>query len=112
MPETKKIRVPQDFQTVAAAFEFVNKEKHFFVEGDKQLGFLFNDFVNQQINTDEIEKIINEAMIYALHFDLQAPNFNEVKVVSVHEILDMNSNQKLKTAKRMGYKFSSETNND
>jgi len=91
---------------------FINKEKHFFVEGDKQLGFLFNDFVNQQINTDEIEKIINEAMLYALHFDLQTPNFNEVKAVSVHEILDMNSNQKLKTAKRMGYKFSSETNND
>lgn len=90
---------------------FINKEKHFFIEGDKQLGFLFNDFVNQQINIAEIEKIINEAMLYALHFDLQAVNFNEVKVVSVHEILDMSSNQKLKTAKRMGYKFSSETNN-
>ena len=91
---------------------FINKEKHFFIEGDKQLGFLFNDFINQQINIAEIEKIINEAMIYALDFDLQIPNFNEVKAVSVHEILDMNSNQKLKTTKRMGYKFSSETNND
>ena len=73
---------------------------------------MFNDFVNQQINTDEIEKIINEAMLYALHFDLQVVNFNSVKAVSVHQILDMNSNQKLKTTKRMGYKFSSETNND
>ena len=73
---------------------------------------MFNDIVNQQINTDEIAKIINETMIYGLHFDLQVANLNEVKVVSVHEILDMNSNQKLKTAKRMGYKFSSETNND
>ena len=91
---------------------FINKEKHFFVEGDKQLGFLFNNFVNQQVNKDEIEKIVKEAMIYALKFDLQTPNFNEVKMVSVHEILDMNSNQKLKTSKKMGYKFSSETNND
>ena len=91
---------------------FINKEKHFFVEGDKQLGFLFNDFVNQQINIAEIEKIINESMIYALDFDLQLPNFNEVKVVSVHQILDMNNNHKLKTAKRMGYKFPFETNND
>ena len=61
---------------------------------------------------NSLEKIINEAMLYALHFDLQTPNFNEVKVASVHEVLDMNSNQKLKTAKRMGYKFSSKTNND
>ena len=30
---------------------FVNKDKHFFVEGDEQLGLLFNDFKNQQINT-------------------------------------------------------------
>lgn len=90
---------------------FINKDRHFFVEGDKQLGFMFNDFINQQINNDEITKIIDEAMIYALKFDLQTPNFNEVKVVSVHQILDMNSNQKLKTAKRMGYKFSFETNN-
>ncbi len=91
---------------------FVNKDKHFFVEGDKQLGFLFNDFINQQINSVQIDKIINEAMVYALNFDLQTPNFNDVKVVSVHQILDMNNNQKLKTAKRMGYKFSFETNND
>ena len=91
---------------------FINKDKHFFVEGDKQLGFLFNDFINQQINTVQIDKIINETMVYALNFDLQAPNFNDVKVVSVHQILDMNNNQKLKTAKRMGYKFSFETNND
>lgn len=91
---------------------FINKDSHFFVEGDKQLGFLFNDFVNQQINTDQIDKIINETMVHALNFDLQTPNFNDVKVVSVHQILDMNNNQKLKTAKRMGYKFSFETNND
>ena len=91
---------------------FVNKEKHFFVEGDKQLGLLFNDFINQQINAVQIDKIINETMVYALNFDLQTPNFNDVKVVSVHQILDMNNNQKLKTAKRMGYKFSFETNND
>ena len=90
---------------------FINKENHFFVEGEKEIGFLFNDFVNQQINIGEISRIINEAMIYALYFDLQAVNFNEEKVVSVHQILDMSSNQKLKTAKRMGYKFSSEANN-
>ena len=91
---------------------FINKDSHFFIDGDKQLGLLFNDFVNQQINTDQIDKIINETMVYALNFDLQTPNFNDVNTVSVHQILDMNNNQKLKTAKRMGYKFSFETNND
>ena len=91
---------------------FINIDKHFFVEGDKQLGFLFNDFVNQKINTEEIERIINEAMIYALNFDLQVPELNKVKAVSVHQILDINNNHKLRTSKRMGYKFSYETNNE
>ena len=78
------------------------------MEGDKQLGFLFNDFVKQVINTDELERIINSAMIYSLNFDLQTPNINDVNVVSVHEILEMNTNQKIRTAKRLGYKFSFE----
>ena len=52
------------------------------------------------------------AMIYALNFDLQTPNFNDVKVVSLHQILDINNNHKIKTSKRLGFKFSSETNND
>ena len=71
-----------------------------------------NGYITFNCPTDIIDKIINETMVYALNFDLQTPNFNDVKVVSVHQILDMNNNQKLKTAKRMGYKFSFETNND
>ena len=89
---------------------FINKDKHFFVEGDKQLGFLFNDFVNQQIDSSQIDKIINAAISYSLNFDLQTPNFNDVKLVSVHQILDINNNHKIKTSKRMGFKLSSETN--
>ena len=40
--------------------------------------------------------------------DLQTPNINDVNVVSVHQILEMNENQKIRTAKRLGYKFSFE----
>jgi hypothetical protein len=87
---------------------FINKDSHFFVEGDKQLGFLFNNFMNQQINKEELDKIINSAMIYSLNFDLQTPNINDVNVVSVHQILEMNQNQKIRTAKRLGYKLSFE----
>ena len=51
-------------------------------------------------------------MIYALNFDLQTPNFNDVREVSVYQIIDMNNNQKIKTAKRLGYKFSFERNSE
>ncbi len=91
---------------------FINKDKHFFVEGDKEVGFLFNNFINEEINIDQINKIVDVLMMYSLNFDLQTPNFNNVREVFIHQILDMSNNQKIRTAKRMGYKFSFETNNE
>ena len=35
----------------------------------------------------------------------------DVKVVSVHQILDVDNNHKIKTSKRLGFKLSHETNN-
>ena len=90
---------------------FINKDSHFFVEGDKELGFLFNDFVNQRIDMEHMDNIINCAMKYSLNFDLETPDLNDVRMVSVHEILNINNNHKIKTSKRLGFKLSHETNN-
>ena len=87
---------------------FINKDNHFFVEGDKELGFLFDDFANQQMNSDMLDQIINVCMVYTLNFDLFTPNFNDVRLISVHQISTMSMNQKIKTSKRLGYKFSHE----
>ena len=87
---------------------FINKDNQFFVEGEKQLGFLFNDFVNQKVSNEKVAEIIDVAMLFALDFDMYTPNFNDVRVVSVFQILEMSNNQKIKTAKRLGYKFSND----
>ena len=84
---------------------FINKENHFFIEGEKQLGFLFNDFINQEINEDFLEKIVNQTMIFSLDFDLINPNFKDVNIVSLHQMLDMNNSHKLRTSKSLGFKF-------
>ena len=55
-----------------------------------------------------MEEIINACMIFTLNFDLCSPNFNDVRLVSVHHLLAMSMNQKIKTSKRLGYKLSSE----
>jgi len=91
---------------------FINKDLQFFVEGDQEIGYLFNDFLKQKINNEYLNKIIDVLMIHALNDDLVAPEFNRVREIYVHQILDMNSNQKIKTSKRLGYKFSFETNNE
>ena len=87
---------------------FINKEKKFFVEGDEDLGTLFKDFSKKEINAESIDEIINTCMIFTLNFDLCSPNFNDVRLVSVHNLLAMSMNQKIKTSKRLGYKLSHE----
>ena len=85
---------------------FINKEKNFFVEGDEDLGSLFKEFSKKEINSESIEEIINACMIFTLNFDLCSPNFNDVRLVSVHHLLTMSMNQKIKTSKRLGYQLS------
>ena len=87
---------------------FINKEKHFFVEGEKQLGFLFNDFANQKINIQTMDQIIDSSILFALNFDLITPNFQDINLVDVHQLMDMNNSHKLKTSKSLGFKFSFE----
>tara|TARA_B100001142_G_scaffold275072_1_gene283316 strand:- start:106 stop:780 length:675 start_codon:yes stop_codon:yes gene_type:complete len=87
---------------------FINKEKKFFVEGDEDLGSLFKEFSKKEINSESIEEIINACMIFTLNFDLCSPNFNDVRLVSVHHLLTMSMNQKIKTSKRLGYQLSHE----
>jgi hypothetical protein len=87
---------------------FINKDKHFFVEGEKQLGFLFNDFVNQKINIQTMEQIIDASILFSLKFDLITPNFQDINLVDVHHLLDMNNSHKLRTSKSLGFKFSFE----
>ena len=87
---------------------FINKENHFFVEGKGKLNFLFNDFANAVIDREILRNILHEAVLFAMDFELTTPPFNEVNVVTLHQIKEMSHNMKLKTAKRLGYRFSKE----
>lgn len=89
---------------------FINKDKHYFVEGKKQMGFLYNDFANAILDEAAVEKIIHSAMLYTLNFDLLLPNYEQVKLISVSEVIANSEMTKQQTGKRLGFTF--ETNND
>ena len=84
---------------------FVNHENHFMVEGKRQLGFLYNDFINSKINKDKMKSIIQSSIIYCLGFDLLVPKYDLVKEVSVREINQITNDMKMSTAKRLGFEF-------
>ena len=84
---------------------FINKEGHYFIEGKRELGFLFNNFGDYVFNKDAVEKIIEAAIKYTLNFDLLTPPYDQVKQVTVHEMKNTLDTISLKTGKRLGFKF-------
>ena len=85
---------------------FINKENHFFLEGKRQLGFIHNDFANDTIDQADIKEVIHQAVLYSMDFDLFSPPYKHVQEISVGQLLQEASGMRLKTAKRLGFKFS------
>lgn len=88
---------------------FVNVEDHFFVEGKRQLGFLYNDFAGSVIDKAQLRNIVESAVLYCLDFDLYTPPFDEVKVISLGQVQESSAMLSLKTGKRLGFRFQADT---
>lgn len=84
---------------------FINKENHYFIEGKRELGFLYNNFGKNVLTKDSAESIINAAIKYTVNFDLLTPHYDLVKFVSVSDMKNTLDTIGLKTGKRLGYKF-------
>jgi hypothetical protein len=91
---------------------FVNRERHFFVEGEQQLGYLFNDFSKAELNKKELRKVLELTLKYILNFELFTPSFSAFKEVKLSDIQELTQSLKLQTSKRLGFRFQSEEEND
>lgn len=84
---------------------FINRDMHYFVEGKRQLGFLYNDFANAKLNKQELKNVAESAILYSLDFELLVPNYDDVSIVSVEQMKDKVSRSKIQTGKRLGFQF-------
>ncbi|HNQ61604.1 MAG TPA: hypothetical protein PKJ62_04370 [Bacteroidia bacterium] len=84
---------------------FVNRERHFFVEGKRQLGFLFNDFQHDILNEDRIRDVLEAAVLYSLDFDPFTPPYDQMTPISVQSVLETSLLTKIATGKRLGFRF-------
>jgi hypothetical protein len=88
---------------------FINKDNHYFVEGKRQLGFLYNDFENAEFNSVNQTRLIESCLLYAMEFDLLVPPFDEVKEIPLGLKLEQHGNAAIKTGKRLGFRFNADT---
>ena len=82
---------------------FINHENHFMVQGKRQLGFLYNDFINAVIDKEKLKSIVQSAILYSLDFDLLVPSYDLVNQVSVNQVKQVGDDLKLRTAQRFGF---------
>ncbi len=87
---------------------FVNVEKHFFVEGKRQQEYLYNNFGKLLLTKETIKDIILQIIIYAIEFDLLVPPYDNIKIASVAQLNERLEFAKMKTGKRLGFKFNSD----
>lgn len=87
---------------------FVNRNHNFFVESKASVSNDLSDFNETKINNDFLNEIISQLILFSIDFELLTPPFDDVHVVNLHQIIKINNEMKLKTSKKLGYKFSNE----
>jgi len=84
---------------------FVNNEKHYFVEGKREVGQLYNNFQTSLITPETIRTICESAIRYAVNFDLLTPPYDNMKFITVGDIQATLDSLKITTGKRLGFRF-------
>src|ERR1700756_778942 len=89
---------------------FVNRENRFFLEAKPPLGYKYSNFSETEISTEILKEIVYDLIAYAISFDLYTPPADNVREISLNEIIERVQSDKLKTGKRLGFKSQTEGN--
>jgi len=84
---------------------FVNQDSHFFVEGKRQMGFLYNNFATDVFDREKMKAVIESAILYCLNFDLLTPPYDAVQEATFSQIAESAQNINAATGKRLGFRF-------
>lgn len=84
---------------------FMNKEKHFIIEGKRQMGYLYNNFQTDVLGEERIEQIIESAILFCLNFDLLTPPYDTVQEATLNQLNENAQILNSTTGKRLGFRF-------
>ena len=87
---------------------FVNKDKHFFVEGKRQSDEVVKDFAIDTISPGFVRQIVETAIQYSIEFDALMPVYDQVKMATVDQMKQKISHSRMVTGKRLGFAFNSD----
>lgn len=82
----------------------INHESRFLVEGEGQLGFLYNAISQVQISELDLNSIVKLSLKIAIENDLMAPPFPDVRFITVYQKNE--KTQELGAGQKIGFKMS------
>lgn len=82
---------------------FINIDNNFYIEGVRQLHFLHPDIAQNELKHDILCQFIESSMIVSMEIDSEMPNFEQERVISVHQKLSQNM---LGNIQKVGFKMS------
>ena len=91
---------------------FVNHKMYYFVEGKQQTNNWVNQFGQETISKPILREIVLSAILYTLNFDLLAPPYDAVKIISVEQMNSKIESARFQTGKRLGFTFNSDDVSD
>ena len=87
---------------------FINREFYYFVEGKQQMNNWVNHFGTTVVNKQTLRDIVESAILYTLNFDLLAPPYDSVKIISLEQMNLKIESARFQTGKRLGFTFNSD----
>jgi hypothetical protein len=88
---------------------FVNRENHYFTEGKREIGLLYNNFPGSNLDRKAIQTILHSSILYTLNFDLLTPPYDNIKEVTVAEMQTTLDAMLISTGKRLGFRFQADS---
>jgi hypothetical protein len=84
----------------------INHEARYLIEGNGQLGELFNKISDSAITEQELNVLVKIALLIAIQNDLIAPPFPQVQFITVNQ--KMEKTQELGVGQKIGFRMSYE----
>ena len=87
---------------------FINREFYYFVEGKQQMNNWVNHFGTAAVTKQILRDIVESAILYTLNFDLLAPPYDSVKIISLEQMNLKIESARFQTGKRLGFTYNSD----
>ncbi len=87
---------------------FINREGHYFVEGNPNFGSIIDDFGVAPIDMARLREVIQFLILHTIEVDLMTPALKDIQVVTVSQMQDSINQTKMETGKPLGFRLTNQ----